>query len=292
MISTALSSSTSKLLLIPSSVLFQLLYSSALFGSYLHIFSLCWKLLTFQCIFPFFSWVLWVSLWSLPWTPYQVDCLFPLSSSGALFCSFFRNVLLCCLICCFYFYVSGGWVTFPDLGEVALCSRFPMPSSSALPSGHQSYMLWWCSLCWLLRPFLSWCYDYYRHASRCGWLTISLISCWLLVGRAVSFHVCLHSLEDPGVSAALLVGWAVSCALWCYKVRGNIPKMALTSTSVLMVEWAPQNGCCQHVCLRSSTSFLQPLQEAKIIKWYWFSLLSNYCFCPGSQSLWSFVWTL
>ena len=43
------------------------------------------------------------------------------------------------MILWFYFYVLGRLFTFPDLGEVALCSRHPMDPCSTLPSDHQSY---------------------------------------------------------------------------------------------------------------------------------------------------------
>ena len=46
-----------------------------------------------------------------------------------------------CIICCFYSYVFGRLVTFPDLGEVALCRKYPTGCGSALPSGHWNYMV-------------------------------------------------------------------------------------------------------------------------------------------------------
>ena len=46
-----------------------------------------------------------------------------------------------CLSLCFYFYVLGRQVLFPDLGEVLLCRTHPVVPSSTVPSAHQTYML-------------------------------------------------------------------------------------------------------------------------------------------------------
>ena len=60
------------------------------------------------------------------------------SSSGFIFLvSSFETCSLVasfCLTCCFYFYVSGRLVTFPDLGEVAFCRRC-LVCNNTLPSG-------------------------------------------------------------------------------------------------------------------------------------------------------------
>ena len=72
------------------------------------------------------------------------------------------------------------------------------------------------------------------------------------------------------------------------------------------VEGRFQNGACQHQCLcggMSSTKWLLPVfmspkyvpvasclsrTPSKINMWVWPRLLSNYCFCPGSLSVWDF----
>ena len=60
-----------------------------------------------------------------------------LSSSSRIyiFSSFgtYSSVALFCRICCFYFYVFGKLVVFPDLWEVAFCRRCPMCPSITHP---------------------------------------------------------------------------------------------------------------------------------------------------------------
>lgn len=51
------------------------------------------------------------------------------------------SVALVCLSLCLYFCLLGMLVTFLDLGDIALCSRRPVVSSSTVPSGQQSYMI-------------------------------------------------------------------------------------------------------------------------------------------------------
>ena len=83
----------------------------------------------------------------VPWTPYRVDCLSPLHL--VLLLGFYLvplfgrcfSVTSFCPVGCFYFCVSDRLVTFPNLGEVAFCRRRPLRPSSALPSGHYSYIV-------------------------------------------------------------------------------------------------------------------------------------------------------
>lgn len=67
--------------------------------------------------------------------------------------------------------------------------------------------------------------------------------------------------------------------------------MLLANTNVHMVERAPSNGCCQ--LLRSPgwvpVVFCLSGRVSRISRWVWPRLLSNDCFCPGSQSVWDFV---
>ena len=73
-----------------------------------------------------------------------------------LFPSFapYSSVILFCLILCFYFYVVGKLVMFPDVGEVALYRLYhlgpsiTLPSSSILSSLVASYM--WTALALLV----------------------------------------------------------------------------------------------------------------------------------------------
>ena len=64
--------------------------------------------------------------------------------------------------------------------------------------------------------------------------------------------------------------------------------MVLSSTSVLAVDWAPNNGC--HQCLWPQGEFwlppASPGASLRSTSLFWPSFLSNYFFCPESQSLW------
>lgn len=125
------------------------------------------------------------------------------------------------LCCCFY--VLGKLVTFPSLGDVALCQRPPEGPSITLPSGHQ-YMIYGCLLYGLYRPF---CYgraSYCGDADRQGWaLALPCVeAASLLVGRTELWHDQLHSPESPGAGASLAVREARSrgagCVVW--RVQG------------------------------------------------------------------------
>ena len=145
------SSVSPSLVLSPSSVFsFQLLCSPALFDSSISSNSF----LTFHYFPPFFSQLLTIFPHSSPkFFVYLYDLYLELFigwiaffhlTSWVLSCSFIWNLFLCSLICgliCFYFYVSGWLVAFPDFGEVAFCRRHPGHPSSALPSGYQSCVL-------------------------------------------------------------------------------------------------------------------------------------------------------
>ena len=69
--------------------------------------------------------------------------------------------------------------------------------------------------------------------------------------------------------------------------------MILSSSSVHVVERAPQNGC--HECLSPRwapvASFLSG-RLSKISREVWPRLLSNHCFSPGTRSMLEFVCTL
>lgn len=52
-----------------------------------------------------------------------------------------------------YFYVLGESIMFPDLIVMAFYRRCPMRPSNMLLCGHQSYILWWLSLCGLCMSF-------------------------------------------------------------------------------------------------------------------------------------------
>ena len=69
-------------------------------------------------------------------------CFTLLSSSEILSCSLIWNIFLCQLILSISVFIFICLVAqFLSLGEGALCRRCTMGSSSALPSGHQGYML-------------------------------------------------------------------------------------------------------------------------------------------------------
>ena len=96
--------------------------------------------------------------WLLPWTFFSGRLPIFSSLSSFFFFSPLQLVLLrfnlvpssgaCssgisfCLSCCLYFYASGMWVVFLNVGEMALYRRCPVHSSSAHPSCRPSCMLW------------------------------------------------------------------------------------------------------------------------------------------------------
>ena len=104
------------------------------------------------------------------------------------------------------FYVLGP-LTFPDLGEVALCGRCPVGPGCTLPSGHQIYMLWGCPLCGRHVSLCCGGAEHCWHAGSWGWLLACLaarpwlmrwlLGCWLW-GRGL----------DP--RAAECMAWRVS----------------------------------------------------------------------------------
>ena len=118
-----------------------IVFFSALFGS-----SLCFLTLlkNSHCVHPFFTQVWWAFLWSLPKFFYWVVWLsllhFFFFLKFCLFLSFgtYFSVFSFPQLFCIYFYVLDGLVSFPDLGEAALCRRCPTRLSTTLPSGHQS----------------------------------------------------------------------------------------------------------------------------------------------------------
>ena len=70
----------------------------------------------------------------------EVFCLVPLFGIYSFISSF-------CLILCVY--VLGRSVTFPGVVEIALFMEESVGPSITLPSGHYSYIIWWCPLCGL-----------------------------------------------------------------------------------------------------------------------------------------------
>ena len=144
------------------------------------------------------------------------------SFSDIMSCSFVWNTLLCLLILpnslCF-FLVLGRLVTFPNLGEVALCRRHPLGPSNMLP-------LFIRAICSRGAPYVGWVYPpvagptiegaLVGRAGSLAWLAVSHALCsgcrpiggqntfpaqltvtWgaaasLLEDRAGSPHGCLH----------------------------------------------------------------------------------------------------
>lgn len=59
-------------------------------------------------------------------------------------------------------------------------------------------------------------------------------------------------------------------------------KMALGKTNVLIVDWAPKNGCHQSMPQWGvPIVFCLSWKLSKISKWVWPRPLSNYCLCAG-----------
>ena len=125
---------------------------------------------------------------------YQVDCLsfLLLFFFGILSCSIIWNifsVISLFLILCFYFCSLGRMLMFPSLGEVALCKRCLWAPGRALPSGHQSCLLYEYPLCELHGPLC------------CGLTVVGTI-----VHRADPQHGWLHELAS---SRSASFWWAV-----------------------------------------------------------------------------------
>lgn len=127
-----------------------------------------------------------------------------------------------CLNCCFYFYIFGRFVMFPNLEVVAFCRRHPMSPCSALPSGHQSYVIHGCCLCELPMSFCCGESDMYGWPQS-SWLPGSAFcrGCWPLIGRP---HHKVADCRTPGglrASAGLLIHEARFWAGW---LRAGIPR--------------------------------------------------------------------
>ena len=124
-----------------------------------------------------------------------------------------------CLSSCFYFYVSGRLVPFPDLGEVAFCRRCPMHPSSTVASCHPSKLYAQgvppMRSVWIL---LLWQADYVGSlVSLLGPWSSCLPGpalrgdCWPLIGRTGSPTDQLQNPRDSRDYAGSLVGEARSC---------------------------------------------------------------------------------
>ena len=68
--------------------------------------------------------------------------------------------------------------------------------------------------------------------------------------------------------------------------------MTFSNTSVLMVEEAPQNGCCQYLGPQGEFYHIPPLQKAFQAGGSGPGFFQTDCLCPGSQSGWDFVCVL
>ena len=130
------------LLSIPSSVFFISVFVFFISDCSLYFLSLCYKLLTFCSLHPFF-WFFWSFLQLLPLSLSWVGCLSPfhLFLLELYLAASLQHVSVTsfCLTCCFYFVFStDSLVTCPDLDQVAFCRSRPVPPSSTLPSCHQT----------------------------------------------------------------------------------------------------------------------------------------------------------
>lgn len=84
------------------------------------------------------------------------------------------------LMYCLRFSIFGRFVTFPDLREVVLCRNHPTCPSSAVPSDHQSYMIWGCPLCRWAQQLYTGCCG--RSGRRAGPRLVGALPClvWTL----------------------------------------------------------------------------------------------------------------
>ena len=172
-ISTNLSSSfvicfsvSSDLLLIPYSVFYisVIVCSSLWFFLYMFLNSLLRTFNSSLCSSSLFPSSLNIFMIITPWTLYWVDCLSPLYFVLAfylvpLFGTYF-SVASFVLICCFYSYLFGWLVIFPNLGDVAFLEYVLY-----VPAAHSSL---------ITRAMCS------RGAPYEGCLGPSLVACWLL----------------------------------------------------------------------------------------------------------------
>ena len=82
-------------------------------------------------------------------------------------------------------------------------------------------------------------------------------------------------------------GWGQFMVLMSWRENSTL---ALSSTSVHMVNKLPQNDCCQCLCPQGELQLPPDSKRlSRIARYVWLGLLSNYCFFPRSQSLWDFV---
>ena len=176
--------------------------------------------------------------WSLPWTFFSGRL--PIFNSLSSFFFFFlflplQLVLLrfnlvpssgaCssgisfCLSCCLYFYASGMWVVFLNVGEMAFYRRCPVHPSSAHPSCRPSCMLWGLPPWGLCGSFC--CGRLCGRFDRLGWPwsvylpgTSLYRGCWLLVSGAWSQGSWLRNSRGPGARAGSLVCGLKTRRLW------------------------------------------------------------------------------
>ena len=169
--------------------------------------------------------------WLLPWTFFSGRLPIFSSLSSFYFFSPLQLVLLrfnlvpssgaCssgisfCLSCCLYFYASGMWVVFLNVGEMALYRRCPVHSSSAHPSCRPSCMLWGLPPWGLCGSFC--CGGLCGRFDRLGWPwsvylpgTSLYRGCWLLlVGPGHKAADC----GTPGALGLVLAPWCVDSRL-------------------------------------------------------------------------------
>ena len=133
----------------------------------------------------------------------------------------YSSISLFCQIICVYFYVLGRLVTFPDLGEMALCRRCPVKPSSTLPSGHQMYDLgvppmWTVWAHPLQQVQLLWVHC--RQGWPLAWLAARF--CPLLWPQASWWVGPFPSAAGCGAQEILGLCWPT---IWCGQVCGQLP---------------------------------------------------------------------
>ena len=216
---------------------FQLLYSSALIGSFLYLFV---EVLTVFILLPsLVSIFMGITLNTLPgWLLMSISLVLFLK-----FCLVLSFGAYSCLLICFC--VLGRLATSCGLEEVALCRRFPVGPRRAIPASHQSQG---CFLRGLHMPLLLYgCHSCCSHASGrgqasclCGLATAAAHS---LVGKAGP-SVAGCGAQPQQLQVQLWVGLAARVGASLGSHPGRRETITSQGPPLDMAGWLPAGRSC------------------------------------------------
>lgn len=202
---------------------------------------------------------------------YQIDCLSPFHLVIFLrFVLFLHlkqsSVFSFCLILCVYLFVFDRSITFPDLGEVALCKRCPVGPTLMLPSVYQIQMLQECTLCGLCAPFCCCGASYCVFAGACprpSWLRGLALCCYwgYIAGQCRPPSTSGYETWWHETAVSNPVGEAVPCPN-----RLEDSAMVPANSGVIRVKWNPKSVCLQPLIPQDSSSCLLPLFPGSFLR--------------------------